>query len=142
MVEKGEERVAWERVESGPSPPPPQQPAGSRRSARKPKTKGVDTEESSDPPITLGEAAKKVWETVEFVDMLARPWLRVDASLNRKIFDRMLGAVLGYVMQRPGQPMAHTADRFTPAIQPYQTRELLEILQVCQDGWCIISVQS
>ena len=96
MVEKGEERVAWERVESGPSPPlPPQQPAGSRRSARKPKTKGVDTEESSDPPITLGEAAKKVWETVEFVDMLARPWLRVDATLNRKIFDRMLGAVLG-----------------------------------------------
>jgi hypothetical protein len=31
------------------------------------------------------------------VDVLLRPWLRIDGSLNRRVLDRLLGAVLGQV---------------------------------------------
>ena len=35
------------------------------------------------------------WSKVEELDVLLRPWLRIDGSLNRRVFDRLLGAVLG-----------------------------------------------
>jgi len=115
------EKVAWERVQPQEDQPPGQ--LGSRRSSHRQKS----TDEKGE--AEAASAKKLAWEKVEKIHMFARPWLRVDASLNRKIFDRLLGAILGYVMQKPGQPLSNTADRFAPAIQPYHTRELLEILQ-------------
>ncbi|CAG2058598.1 unnamed protein product [Timema podura] len=58
-----------------------------------------------------------------------RPWVRVDGSLNRRVLDRMLGAVLGHVMCQPGESIKKCGERFTPALQPYHTRELIEILE-------------
>ena len=31
----------------------------------------------------------------EEVDIILRPWLRIDGTLNRRVLDRLLGAVLG-----------------------------------------------
>ena len=86
-----------------------------RRTSRKPKPKDLRLPNEPDGDtgkVNLGEAVKKVEDKVELVDMFARPWIKVDATLNRKIFDRMLGAILGYVMQKPGQRLAHTALRY------------------------------
>ena len=40
-------------------------------------------------------SGKVDWSKVEELDVLLRPWLRIDGSLNRRVFDRLLGAVLG-----------------------------------------------
>ena len=42
-----------------------------------------------------GSSGKVDWSKVEELDVLLRPWLRIDGSLNRRVFDRLLGAVLG-----------------------------------------------
>jgi len=77
----------------------------------------------------VAEAVDKIdWDEVEQVMVNVRPWIRVDGSLNRRVLDRLLGAVLGNVMQWPGQTMWTTLCRFSPALQPSHTRELIWIL--------------
>lgn len=61
--------------------------------------------------------------------MLLRPWIRVDGTLNRRVLDRTLGAMLGYIMQRPGLVVSAICERFTPALQPQHCRELVELLE-------------
>ena len=45
-------------------------------------------------------SGKVDWSKVEALDVLLRPWLRIDGSLNRRVFDRLLGAVLGQESNR------------------------------------------
>ena len=45
-------------------------------------------------------SGKVDWSKVEELDVLLRPWLRIDGSLNRRVFDRLLGAVLGQECNR------------------------------------------
>ncbi|KYN36248.1 General transcription factor 3C polypeptide 1 [Trachymyrmex septentrionalis] len=66
--------------------------------------------------------------TVEEIKVAIRPWIRIDGVLNRKVLDRMLGAVLSYCMLHPGLTMAKMQNRFVPVLQPYHTRELVEML--------------
>lgn len=58
-----------------------------------------------------------------------RPWIRVDGSVNRRVLDRLLGSMLGYCMSEPGCSLEKIGVRFSPAIQPFHSRELCEILQ-------------
>ena len=62
------------------------------------------------------------------IDLLLRPWIRVDGTLNRRVLDRTLGAILGYAMQRPGLFVSAICERFAPALQPQHCRELVELL--------------
>ena len=39
---------------------------------------------------------------VEEVWVSVKPWIRVDGTLNRRVLDRLLGAMLGVIMQTPG----------------------------------------
>ena len=66
---------------------------------------------------------------METIDLLVRPWIRVDGTLNRRVLDRTLGAILGYIMQRPGLLVSSICERFAPALQPQHCRELVEILE-------------
>ena len=50
-------------------------------------------------------------------------------TLNRRVLDRTLGAILGYIMQRPGLVVSSICERFTPALQPQHCRELVELLE-------------
>jgi hypothetical protein len=78
----------------------------------------------------VSEAAERVsWPNVEKADILIRPWMRIDGSLNRRVLDRLLGAVLGHVLQRPGQTLEQLGVRLNPALQPLHTRELIELLE-------------
>merc|ERR1719186_2480810 len=62
----------------------------------------------------VAEAVDKIdWEGVEEVLVNVRPWIRVDGSLNRRVLDRLLGAVLGTIMQWPGQTLLTTLSRFS-----------------------------
>ena len=58
-------------------------------------------------------SGKVDWSKVEELDVLLRPWLRIDGSLNRRVFDRLLGAVLGQECNRENdenrQPMRITS---------------------------------
>jgi len=64
----------------------------------------------------------------EKIHVAIRPWVRVDGSLNRRVLDRMLGSVLGHSMYLPGVSIKSIAEHFSPALQPYQVRELIEVL--------------
>ena len=69
---------------------------------------------------------------MDLIDLLLRPWVRVDGTLNRRVLDRTLGAILGYVMQRPGIVVSAICERFGPALQPQHCRELVELLEEIQ----------
>ncbi|XP_012286729.1 general transcription factor 3C polypeptide 1 isoform X2 [Orussus abietinus] len=62
------------------------------------------------------------------VKVIIKPWIRVDGVLNRRVLDRMLGAVLAYCIMHPGSAITKVQNRFLPALQPIHTRELIEIL--------------
>ena len=66
-------------------------------------------------------------EISEQVLVVMRPWVRVDGSLNRRVLDRFLGAVLGHCLSFPGLSLSRVCDYFDPALQPVHTRELLEV---------------
>ena len=75
------------------------------------------------------EACNKInWGKVEEVMVVIKPWVRVDGTLNRRVLDRLLGAMLGVIMQTPGLTVSSLMQRFTPAIQPIHCRELVMIL--------------
>jgi hypothetical protein len=40
----------------------------------------------------------------------------------------MLGSVLGHSMNTPGISVKDVAEHFSPALQPYQVRELIEVI--------------
>ncbi|XP_034239860.1 general transcription factor 3C polypeptide 1 [Thrips palmi] len=58
-----------------------------------------------------------------------RPWIRVDGTVNRRVLDRLLGAVLGHCMSNPGYSLDRVGERFSPGLQPFHTRELCEVLR-------------
>lgn len=70
--------------------------------------------------------------------MAVRPWVRLNGTLNRRVVDRMLGAVLCLVMERPGVSGRDIVRRFSPALQPAHTHDLLETLVLLQ---CVVRVQ-
>lgn len=67
------------------------------------------------------------FRTAEEIKVVIKPWIRIDGVLNRKVLDRMLGAVLSYCLLHPGLTMAKMQSRFVPALQPFHTRELVEV---------------
>eukprot|EP00088_Acartia_fossae_P059548 TRINITY_DN7079_c0_g1_i12.p1 TRINITY_DN7079_c0_g1~~TRINITY_DN7079_c0_g1_i12.p1 ORF type:complete len:315 (-),score=51.66 TRINITY_DN7079_c0_g1_i12:586-1470(-) len=77
----------------------------------------------------VSEAVNKInWDDMEEVLVQIRPWVRIDGSLNRRVLDRLLGAVLGASMQCPGSLLSNLVARFSPALQPVHARELIHIL--------------
>lgn len=64
----------------------------------------------------------------EEIDVLVRPWVRLNGCLNRRVMDRMLGAILSHVMENPGISGRQISKRFWPALQPAHTYELLDTL--------------
>ncbi|XP_076298615.1 general transcription factor 3C polypeptide 1 isoform X2 [Lasioglossum baleicum] len=66
--------------------------------------------------------------TKEEIKVVIKPWIRIDGVLNRRVLDRMLGAVLLYCLTHPGVALSKIQNRFLPALQPCHTRELVEIL--------------
>ena len=71
-------------------------------------------------------SGKVDWSKVEELDVLLRPWLRIDGSLNRRVFDRLLGAVLGQECNRKmtktenGKPTRNTSS------YPFRSVEILK----------------
>lgn len=63
------------------------------------------------------------------MNLLLRPWFRVDGSLNRRVLDKLLGSVLGHIMLTPSCTLKCLMNRFSPALQPQHIKELAEILQ-------------
>lgn len=63
----------------------------------------------------------------EEVKVVIKPWIHVDGSLNRRVLDRMMGAILSYCIKHPGVMLNKIQNRFIPALQPFHTRELVEV---------------
>jgi general transcription factor 3C polypeptide 1 len=57
-----------------------------------------------------------------------KPWIRIDGTLNRRVLDRMLGEVLSHAMLKPGCAVLQLSLLFFPVIQPFQVRELVEVI--------------
>ncbi|KAK0180773.1 hypothetical protein PV327_003123 [Microctonus hyperodae] len=74
-------------------------------------------------------AAKKLdLNTAEDIHVVIRPWIQIDGVINRTMLGKMLGAVLAHCVIYPGILLTQVQSRFVPALQPYHTRELVEIL--------------
>ena len=71
------------------------QRVASESSSSKAEAAGASTASSAGASAASGSSGKVDWSKVEELDVLLRPWLRIDGSLNRRVFDRLLGAVLG-----------------------------------------------
>lgn len=67
------------------------------------------------------------YSTAEEIRVVVRPWIRVDGDLNRRVLDRMLGGVLAYCLIHPGVYLTKVQEKFAPAIQPFHTKELVEV---------------
>ncbi|XP_066593076.1 general transcription factor 3C polypeptide 1 [Prorops nasuta] len=81
------------------------------------------------PQRDVYRAAKQLdFNTVEEIRVVMKPWIRIDGALNRRVLDRMLGAILAYCLAHPAVSLAKIQNRFVPALQPFHTRELVEIL--------------
>ncbi len=101
-----------------------------KRAKKQPKSLELEEEEQQQHPSSVAEGAARVdWERAEEVRFCPRPWLRPDGSLNRRVLDRLLGAVLGHVMVRPGQAAGDACARFAPALQPAHCLELVDLLR-------------
>jgi general transcription factor 3C polypeptide 1 len=61
------------------------------------------------------------------VHVVIRPWIKIDGTLNRRVLDRLLGSVLGHCLGVPGVTMDKIQARFTPALQPLHTLELVHV---------------
>ncbi|XP_076652647.1 general transcription factor 3C polypeptide 1 [Halictus rubicundus] len=81
------------------------------------------------PQKDMSRAAKQLdLAAKEEIKVVIKPWIRIDGVLNRRVLDRMLGAVLLYCLTHPGVALTKIQNRFLPVLQPCHTRELVEIL--------------
>ncbi|XP_043286772.1 general transcription factor 3C polypeptide 1 [Venturia canescens] len=81
------------------------------------------------PTKDIYRAAKQLdLDTAEEIRVVVRPWIRIDGALNRRVLDRMLGGILAYCLMHPGVHLTKVEEKFSPAIQPFHTKELVEIL--------------
>ncbi|KAF7988582.1 hypothetical protein HCN44_001155 [Aphidius gifuensis] len=82
--------------------------------------------------MKIGDVEKAVQtldsNTTENVNVIIRPWIKVDGQINNSVFEKMLGSVLSYCSMNPGVYMTKVQDKFSPALQYYHTRELIEFL--------------
>lgn len=81
------------------------------------------------PQKDISRSAKQLdFSTAEKIRVVIKPWVRIDGVLNRRVLDRMLGAVFTYCLTHPGISLPKVQTRFVPALQPFHTRELVEML--------------
>ncbi|KAF7988493.1 hypothetical protein HCN44_001066 [Aphidius gifuensis] len=66
--------------------------------------------------------------TSEKINVIIRPWIKIDGTINHKVYEKMLGAILSHCTMNPGIFMTQVQDRFSPALQYHHTRELIEVL--------------
>ncbi|CAH0390855.1 unnamed protein product [Bemisia tabaci] len=62
------------------------------------------------------------------IQILIRPWIKPDGSLNRRVLDRFLGAVLSRALERPFCSLRSLQEKFVPLLEPAYTFELIELL--------------
>lgn len=75
-------------------------------------------------------ASFECFSTKQEIRVVIKPWIRIDGVLNRRVLDRMLGAVLSYCLTHPGIALTKVQNRFVPALQPCHTRELVEVIYI------------
>ncbi|XP_074101473.1 general transcription factor 3C polypeptide 1 [Cotesia typhae] len=77
----------------------------------------------------IDSAIKNIdFSSAEKINVVVRPWIRIDGTVNRMILEKMLGAILSHCLVHPGIALSQVQTKFVPALQPYHTRELVEIL--------------
>lgn len=62
------------------------------------------------------------------IDIHIRPWIKINGHLNKKILDQLLISLLNFCMTNPGATLTKIANHIQPALQPFHTRELIEML--------------
>lgn len=64
----------------------------------------------------------------EAVSFVAKPWIRVNGSINRRVLDKWLGTLLLHLIYHPGTLLKTLGERFN-FLTLMQIRDCLEILQ-------------
>ena len=55
------------------------------------------------------------------------PWRRISGSVNRRVLDRLAGAVLSHCMALPGANLADIQQHFHPMLTGFHIRLLVEV---------------
>ncbi|XP_037070130.1 uncharacterized protein LOC119091441 [Pollicipes pollicipes] len=76
-----------------------------------------------------GDLASSSRKDMQPVFFQTAPWRRVGGSVNRRVLDRLSGAVLSHCMTWPACPLAAVQSHFHPMLTAVQTRQLLETLE-------------
>lgn len=75
---------------------------------------------------SIGEVSR-VASNRQSIQFRPAPWIRVNGSLNRRVLDRWLGALVLYIFHRPGSSLFKICSRFN-YLQPITLRNLIELL--------------
>ncbi|KAF0314554.1 General transcription factor 3C polypeptide 1 [Amphibalanus amphitrite] len=73
----------------------------------------------------LRAAPEKNLQSVYFLPV---PWRRISGSVNRRVLDRLSGAILSHCMTEPGASLAAVQQFFHPMLTGFQIRLLVETL--------------
>lgn len=74
--------------------------------------------------VTALSAAGRSLQSVYF---LPAPWRRISGTVNRRVLDRLAGAVLSHCMAAPGCTLTSVQGHFHPMLTAHQTRLLVEV---------------
>lgn len=75
---------------------------------------------------SFGEVSR-VSSNRQSIQFRPAPWIRVNGSLNRRVLDRWLGALVLYIFHRPGSSIFKISSRFN-YLQPITVRNIIELL--------------
>lgn len=64
----------------------------------------------------------------KYFQLLIKPWIRINGSLNRRVIDRWLSVILSYCISNPGVTIQRLALRFNLLV-PIHIRELAEHME-------------
>lgn len=60
--------------------------------------------------------------------LLIKPWIRINGSLNRRVLDRWMSVILSFCISNPGITIERLAIRFNLLV-PIHVRELAEYME-------------
>lgn len=59
-----------------------------------------------------------------------KPWVYPNGKINRMALDSFLLRIVAFVAKRPGCSLEQVQNKFVPALQPHNVRELIEVSRV------------
>lgn len=83
---------------------------------------------------------KKLWlfdifSTYDRIRLIIKPWKKPEGLLNKPVFKMMIESVMLYVMMFSGVHFNAICEKYTPYLQPFCIRELMDVSSFIQNAY-------